>query len=100
MQKLNVHRELSKSELTSVFCSNFTPTCSECSTSHPAPGIVSVRGESTMAMCRECHKRMSQSEICQDAPFMYNRLANKLVAFKIPEVKFLLVSAAAGMLTT
>ncbi|KAM0723923.1 hypothetical protein Q7P37_000914 [Cladosporium fusiforme] len=54
--------------------SNFIPTCSECSTPHPAPGVVSVRGESTMAMCRECHKRMT---------------------FKIPEIKFLRVSAAA-----
>lgn len=54
--------------------SNFVPTCSECSTTHPAPGLVSVRGESSMAVCRECHRKMT---------------------FKIPEVKFLLVSAAA-----
>ena len=53
--------------------SHFLPTCSECSGTHPLPGVVSVRGESTMAMCRECHRRMT---------------------FKIPEVKFLLVSAA------
>jgi hypothetical protein len=44
--------------------SYFTPTCTECSTPHPAPGVVSVRGESTMAICRECHKRMSM------APFL------------------------------
>lgn len=39
--------------------SNFVPTCSECSTAYPAPGLVSVRGESAMANCRECHHRMS-----------------------------------------
>jgi len=54
--------------------SNFAPTCSECSTAYPAPGLVSVRGESSMAVCRECHRKMT---------------------FKIPEVKFLLVSASA-----
>ena len=54
--------------------SNFIPTCSVCSTSLPAPGMVCVRGASTMDVCRECHRKMS---------------------FKIPEVKFLLVSSAA-----
>nr|OQO22205.1 hypothetical protein B0A51_10870 [Rachicladosporium sp. CCFEE 5018] len=54
--------------------SSFIPTCTECSTPHPAPGVVSVRGESTMAICRECHKKTS---------------------FRIPEVKFLQISAAA-----
>lgn len=53
--------------------SNFIPTCSQCSTPYSGPGIVSVRGESTMAMCRGCHQRMS---------------------FKIPNVTFLRVSAA------
>jgi hypothetical protein len=38
--------------------SNFMPTCSECSTSFPSPGVVAVRGESAMANCRECHRRM------------------------------------------
>ena len=55
--------------------SSFLPTCSECSTVHPLPGVVSVRGESTMAICRECHRKMT---------------------FKIPEIKFLLVSSAAA----
>jgi hypothetical protein len=41
--------------------SYFTPTCTECSMPHPPPGVVSVRGESTLAICRECHKRMSTS---------------------------------------
>lgn len=54
--------------------SNFIPTCSECSTSYPAPGIAAVRGDSAIAICRECHRRMS---------------------LRIQEVKFLLVSAAA-----
>ena len=40
--------------------SNFLPTCSDCSTTHPPPGLVSVRGESCMAVCRECHRRMSK----------------------------------------
>jgi uncharacterized CHY-type Zn-finger protein len=54
--------------------SYFLPTCTECSTPVPQPGVVSVRGESTMAICRECHKRIS---------------------FRIPEIKFLQVSTAA-----
>lgn len=45
--------------------SNFIPTCSECSTPYPAPGIVSVRGESSIAICRECHKKMSKSTACR-----------------------------------
>jgi len=53
--------------------SHFIPTCSECSTPHTGPGIISVRAEPTMAICRGCHQRMS---------------------FKIPEIKFLQVSAA------
>ncbi|PGH13332.1 hypothetical protein AJ79_03749 [Helicocarpus griseus UAMH5409] len=55
--------------------SNFIPTCSECSTTYPAPGIVAVRGDTASAVCRGCHHRMR---------------------FKIPEVKFLLVSAGGG----
>ncbi|KAL1981684.1 hypothetical protein VTN96DRAFT_2347 [Rasamsonia emersonii] len=54
--------------------SHFVPTCSECSTPFPAPGIVAVRGESAFATCRECHRRM---------------------VFKIPEVKFLVVGPSA-----
>ena len=53
--------------------STFLPTCSHCSTTHPTPGVVSVRGASTMAICRECHAKMT---------------------LKIPETKFLLVSSA------
>jgi uncharacterized CHY-type Zn-finger protein len=53
--------------------SHFQPTCSECSTTFAKPGVVSVRGETSMAVCRECHKKMT---------------------FKLPEVKFLRVSSA------
>ncbi|KAJ5173247.1 hypothetical protein N7492_005840 [Penicillium capsulatum] len=54
--------------------SNFIPTCAECSTTHPAPGVSAVRGESAMAICRHCHRKM---------------------VFKMPEVKFLVVGTAA-----
>ncbi|PWY78269.1 CHY zinc finger domain protein [Aspergillus heteromorphus CBS 117.55] len=54
--------------------SNFIPTCAECSTPFPGPGVVAVRGESAMANCRQCHRKM---------------------VFKIPEVKFLKVGSAA-----
>ncbi|KAJ5093917.1 hypothetical protein N7456_009778 [Penicillium angulare] len=57
-----------------LLTSTFIPTCSECSTPYHAPGVSAVRGESAMAMCRHCHKKM---------------------VFKIPEVKFLLVGSAA-----
>ncbi|MCJ1463830.1 hypothetical protein MMC07_002439 [Pseudocyphellaria aurata] len=70
------HLDLDGCTVVDLLPSNFIPTCSECSTVYPAPGIVSVRGESSMAFCRECHRKMS---------------------FKVPEVKFLQVSAAAGM---
>ncbi|KAI9794623.1 MAG: hypothetical protein M1816_004510 [Peltula sp. TS41687] len=39
--------------------SRFIPTCAECSTAYPSPGMVSVRGESAIAFCRDCHHRMS-----------------------------------------
>lgn len=55
--------------------SNFAPTCAECSTQYPAPGIVAVRGDNAIAVCRECHGKMS---------------------VKMLEVKFLLVSASAS----
>ncbi|GLI76214.1 hypothetical protein PoHVEF18_004485 [Penicillium ochrochloron] len=54
--------------------SNFIPTCSECSTPYHAPGVSAVRGESAMAICRHCHRKM---------------------VFKMPEVKFLVVGTAA-----
>ncbi|KAL4908975.1 hypothetical protein BDW74DRAFT_174199 [Aspergillus multicolor] len=54
--------------------SGFIPTCAECSTPFPGPGVVAVRGESAMANCRQCHRKM---------------------VFKVPEVKFLKVGSAA-----
>lgn len=53
--------------------SRFIPTCSECSTSYPLPGIVSVRGETTSTNCRECHQKLS---------------------FKLPETKFLRITTS------
>lgn len=53
--------------------SHFQPTCSECSTTFSKPGVVSVRGDTSMVICRECHKKMT---------------------FKLPEIRFLLVSSA------
>ncbi len=55
--------------------SSFVPTCAECSTRLPDPGVVAVRGDAAMAICRECHQKLN---------------------FKIIEVKFLQVSASAG----
>ncbi|KAL5358804.1 CHY zinc finger domain protein [Aspergillus floccosus] len=51
--------------------SSFIPTCAECSTAFPGPGVVAYRGESAMANCRQCHRKM------------------------VPEVKFLRVGSAA-----
>ena len=54
--------------------SSFVPTCSQCSISITSPGITAVRGDAAaMAICRECHQKLS---------------------FKIPEIKFLQVSAS------
>ncbi|RDW81170.1 uncharacterized protein DSM5745_04727 [Aspergillus mulundensis] len=54
--------------------SGFIPTCAECSAPFPGPGVVAVRGESAMANCRQCHRKM---------------------VFKVPEVKFLKIGSAA-----
>lgn len=51
--------------------SNFVPTCSECSTTQPLPGISTVRGDTALSICRECHHKMT---------------------LRISEVKFLRVS--------
>ncbi|KAL9632143.1 MAG: hypothetical protein Q9164_005503 [Protoblastenia rupestris] len=51
--------------------SAYLPTCSSCSTTHPPPGVTSVRGASTLAICRSCHSKMT---------------------FKFPEAKFMLIS--------
>lgn len=55
--------------------STFLPTCSVCSTTFTLPGITSVRGAtSPPSTCRDCHRKMS---------------------FRLPEIKFLLISSAA-----
>lgn len=56
--------------------SSFIPTCSECSTAYPTPGLTSVQGETTNNVCRECHKKFT---------------------FKIPQVKFLRISATSHL---
>lgn len=56
-------------KVTDMLPSTFVPTCGRCSTS--APGIVSVRGESMTNVCRECHGKFT---------------------FKLPDVKFLLIT--------
>ena len=55
------------------FLSTFIPTCSQCSSAYPSPGIVSVQGETTSNICRECHQKFT---------------------FKIPQVKFLRISSS------
>ncbi|KAK7525760.1 uncharacterized protein IWZ02DRAFT_198187 [Phyllosticta citriasiana] len=69
------HLDLDGCTPVDLLTSNFVPTCSGCSTPYPSPGVASVRGENAMAICRACHKKMG---------------------FRIPEVKFLLVSASTG----
>ncbi|KAI0502896.1 hypothetical protein F5B22DRAFT_640553 [Xylaria bambusicola] len=54
--------------------STFVPTCSKCST--PSQGLVSVRGEAVTNVCRECHGRFT---------------------FKIPQVKFLAITAGSAL---
>ncbi|KAH8887689.1 hypothetical protein GQ53DRAFT_784266 [Thozetella sp. PMI_491] len=56
--------------------STFVPTCGKCSTASQG-GLVSVRGETTTNVCRECHSRFT---------------------FKIPEVKFLAYAPSSSVL--
>jgi uncharacterized CHY-type Zn-finger protein len=70
------HLDLTSCTVSDMSPSTFTPTCSDCSTAYPTPpGVVSVRGESTLSVCRSCHRKMT---------------------FKIPEVKFLRVATNAS----
>jgi uncharacterized CHY-type Zn-finger protein len=73
--------DLSGCTVADMLPSTFIPVCATCST--PSPGLVSVRGETTRNICRECHGKFT---------------------FKIPDVKFLAITpgaapppAAAGM---
>lgn len=64
--------ELTGCTISDLLPSAFQPTCSSCSTTFPAPpGMVSVRGDTPIQVCRACHAKMT---------------------FTIPEVRFLRVS--------
>lgn len=66
------HLDLTSCSVLDMLPSTFTPTCSSCSTPFPSPpGVTSVRGESTLTICRNCHAKMT---------------------FLIPSVKFLRLS--------
>ncbi|KAF2202918.1 hypothetical protein GQ43DRAFT_368044, partial [Delitschia confertaspora ATCC 74209] len=71
------HLDLNGCTIVDMLLSSFIPTCAECSTPHPQPGVPAVRGDTSMAFCRECHKKMT---------------------FRIPEVKFLRISNASAAL--
>ncbi|KFH42273.1 hypothetical protein ACRE_069970 [Hapsidospora chrysogenum ATCC 11550] len=62
--------DLAGCKVADMLPSTFVPTCARCST--PGLELVSVRGETVTNICRECHGKFT---------------------FKIPEVKFLLVTA-------
>ncbi|OCK73282.1 hypothetical protein K432DRAFT_340518 [Lepidopterella palustris CBS 459.81] len=68
------HLDLNGCSVVDLLPSSFIPSCAECSSPYPSPGIISVRGETSVAFCRACHRKM---------------------VFRIPEVKFLLVGASA-----
>ncbi|POR38477.1 Uncharacterized protein TPAR_01333 [Tolypocladium paradoxum] len=61
--------DLSGCKVADMLPTSFVPTCAKCSTA--SQGLVSVRGETTTNVCRECHGKFS---------------------FRIPEVKFLFIS--------
>ncbi|OAA70284.1 CHY zinc finger domain protein [Cordyceps fumosorosea ARSEF 2679] len=61
--------DLSGCKVADMLPSTFVPTCARCST--PSGGLVSVRGETTTNVCRECHAKFT---------------------FKIPDVKFLFIT--------
>lgn len=59
--------------------STFQPTCSSCSSTFPIPpGVTAVRGDSTLAICRTCHAKMT---------------------LHIPEVKYLRISTSTSTST-
>ncbi|RMZ75022.1 hypothetical protein DV737_g5528, partial [Chaetothyriales sp. CBS 132003] len=69
------HLELIGCTVADMLPSVFQPTCSNCSTPLGVPpGVVAVRGDTSLSVCRACHQKMT---------------------FKIPEAKFLRVSSAA-----
>ncbi|KAJ4561003.1 hypothetical protein HRR79_007565 [Exophiala dermatitidis] len=70
--------EVTGCTITDMLPSTFQPTCSSCSTTFPVPpGMISVRGDTPIQVCRACHAKMT---------------------FTITEVKFLRVSSSAAAL--
>ncbi|EXJ61393.1 uncharacterized protein A1O5_11707 [Cladophialophora psammophila CBS 110553] len=68
--------EITGCTITDLLPSVFQPTCASCSTTFPVPpGMVSVRGDTPIQVCRSCHAKMT---------------------FTIHEVKFLRVSHASS----
>ncbi|OAG35399.1 hypothetical protein AYO21_10409 [Fonsecaea monophora] len=66
--------EVTGCTITDLLPSVFQPTCASCSTTFPVPpGMVSVRGDTPIQVCRACHAKMT---------------------FTIHEVKFLRASSA------
>lgn len=64
--------EITGCTISDLLPSVFRPTCSSCSTTFPVPpGMISVRGDTPIQVCRVCHAKMT---------------------FTIPEVKFLRIS--------
>lgn len=61
--------DVSGCKVADMLPSTFVPTCARCST--PSQGLVSVRGDTTSNVCRECHAKYT---------------------FKIPDVKFLFIT--------
>jgi uncharacterized CHY-type Zn-finger protein len=68
--------ELTACTISDMMVSTFTPTCAGCSTAYPTPpGVTAMRGDAALAVCRNCHRRMS---------------------FRIHETKFLRVASHAS----
>ncbi|KFA63594.1 hypothetical protein S40285_04111 [Stachybotrys chlorohalonatus IBT 40285] len=61
--------DLSGCKVADMLPSTLVPTCAKCSTD--SPGLVSVRGETTTNVCRECHGKFT---------------------FKIPDIRFLFIT--------
>ncbi|KAI9733973.1 MAG: hypothetical protein M1834_002630 [Cirrosporium novae-zelandiae] len=65
--------DMSGAVVVDMLPSTFLPTCSTCSTTLPSPGIVSVRGDTSLSLCHGCHAKLTLT---------------------LPDLKFLAVSAA------
>jgi hypothetical protein len=52
--------EVTGCSISDLLPSMFQPTCSSCSTAFPVPpGMMAVRGDTSMQVCRSCHAKMS-----------------------------------------